>query len=121
MELKKFSLLLVLLIAFSATLTLSDESVEDDATADATAEGTEETEATDEGETDSASEEGSDDVVKEESDVLVLTTKTFDSVVKDKDVMLVEFYAPWFVNIYILSFVLFHESCVLNAYLLDQT
>lgn len=106
MELKKFSLLLVLLIAFSATLTLSDESVEDDATADATAEGTEGTEATEEGEKDDAtSEEASDDEVKEEDGVLVLTTKTFDSVVKDKDVMLVEFYAPWFVNIYIMSFV----------------
>lgn len=101
MELKKFSLLLVLLIAFSATVTLSEETVEDDATADATAEGTEETEATDEGDEDPATDEASDDEVKEEDDVLVLTTKTFDSVVKDKDVMLVEFYAPWFVDIYV--------------------
>lgn len=88
MELKKFSILLVLLIALSATLTLSEESVEDDAPAEAAAEGTE---TAGEAEKDDAS----DDEVKEEDDVLVLTTKTFDSVVNDKDIMLVEFYAPW--------------------------
>ena len=33
--------------------------------------------------------------VKEENGVLILTTKNFDEVVNDKDVMLVEFYAPW--------------------------
>ena len=116
MELMKFSVLLVLLIAFSATLTLSDETVEDDATADAATEQTEGTEATDEGEKDGASDqEGSDDEVKEEDDVLVLTTKTFDSVVKDKDVMLVEFYAPWFVNICILSFIRLHKTCVFRC------
>ena len=91
MELKIFSILLVLLIALSATLTSSEESVEDDAAAEATAEGTEEAEK----------DETSDDEVKEEDDVLVLTTKTFDSVVNDKDIMLIEFYAPWFVDIYV--------------------
>lgn len=94
MELKKFSILSVLLIALSATLTLSEESVEDDAAAEAATEGTE---AAGEAEKDDAS----DDEVKEEDDVLVLTTKTFDSVVNDKDIMLVEFYAPWFVDIYV--------------------
>lgn len=94
MELKKFSILSVLLIALSATLTLSEESVEDDAAAEAAAEGTE---TAGEAEKDDAS----DDEVKEEDDVLVLTTKTFDSVVNDKDIMLVEFYAPWFVDIYV--------------------
>lgn len=99
MELKKFSLLLVLLIALSATLTLSEESVEDDAAAEAAVEGTEEA---DEAEKDEAeNDEASDDEVKEEDDVLVLTTKTFDSVVNDKDIILVEFYAPWFVDIYV--------------------
>lgn len=99
MELKKFSLLLVLLIALSATLTLSEESVEDDAATEAAAEGTEEA---DEAEKDEAeNDEASDDQVKEEDDVLVLTTKTFDSVVNDKDIILVEFYAPWFVDIYV--------------------
>lgn len=94
MELKKFSILSVLLIALSATLILSEESVEDDAAAEAATEGTE---AAGEAEKDDAS----DDEVKEEDDVLVLTTKTFDSVVNDKDIMLVEFYAPWFVDIYV--------------------
>jgi len=100
MELKKFSLLLVLLIALFAGLTLSEESVEDDAPAEAAAEGTEEA---DEAEKDDAEkDEASDDEVKEEDDVLVLTTKTFDSVVNDNDIMLVEFYAPWFVDTYTL-------------------
>lgn len=97
MELKKFSLLLALVIALSASLTLSEEGEKDSETA---AEAVEGTETTEEGEkTEATSEEGSGDEVKEEDDVLVLTTKTFDSVVKDKDVILVEFYAPWFVNI----------------------
>ena len=94
MELKKFSLLLVLLITFSATITQSEESPEHDAAAEAAAEGTEETD-------EAEKEEASDGEVKEEDDVLVLTTKTFDSVVKDNDIMLVEFYAPWFVDIYV--------------------
>ena len=100
MELKKFSLLLALVIALSASLTLSEESEKGSETAAEAVEGTEGTETTEEGEkTEATSEEGSGDEVKEEDDVLVLTTKTFDSVVKDKDVILVEFYAPWFVNI----------------------
>ncbi|XP_002732815.1 protein disulfide-isomerase A4-like [Saccoglossus kowalevskii] len=33
--------------------------------------------------------------VQEENDVLVLTQKNFDDVVPDKDIILVEFYAPW--------------------------
>ena len=36
-----------------------------------------------------------DSGVKEENGVLVLTTKNFDEVVNDKDIILVEFYAPW--------------------------
>lgn len=99
MELKKFSFFLVLLIALSATFTLSEETVEDDAAAEAAAEETEEAEK----------DEASDDEVKEEDDVLVLTTKTFDSVVKDNDIMLVEFYAPWLVDIYV-SFTVFMDK-----------
>lgn len=94
MEIKKFTVLLVLLIALSVTLTLSEESVEDDAATEAAAEGTEEADKAEK-------DEANDDEVKEEDDVLVLTTKTFDSVVNDKDIMLVEFYAPWFVDIYV--------------------
>ena len=102
MELKKFSLLLVLLIALSATLTLSEESVEDDAVAGAAAEGTEEADEAekDDAEKDEAGDEASDEEEEEEDDVLALTTKTFESVVNDKDIILVEFYAPWFVDIY---------------------
>lgn len=102
MELKKFSFFLVLLIALSATFTLSEETVEDDAAAEAAAEETEETE-------EAEKDEASDDEVKEEDDVLVLTTKTFDSVVKDNDIMLVEFYAPWLVDIYV-SFTVFMDK-----------
>ena len=109
MELKKFSIILVFLIALSATLTLAEESVEDDAAAEAAAEAaTEGTEAAGEAEKDDAS----DDEVKEEDDVLVLTTKTFDSVVNDKDIMLVEFYAPWFVDLYV-SYA--DKSCFLSC------
>lgn len=102
MELKKFSFFLVLLIALSATFTLSEETVEDDAAAEAAAEETEETE-------EAEKDEASDDEVKEEDDVLVLTTKTFDSVVKDNDIMLVEFYAPWLVDINV-SFTVFMDK-----------
>jgi len=31
----------------------------------------------------------------EESDVLELDAKTFDDGIEDKDIILVEFYAPW--------------------------
>ena len=113
MKLLEFSLLLVLLIAFSATLTLSEESEEDSAATEDATEETEGAEATNEGAgEESVCEEGIDDEVKEEDDVLVLTTKTFDSVVKDNDVMLVEFYAPWLVNIYVSCFVSLCSSCL---------
>ena len=40
--------------------------------------------------------EGSDGAeVKEENGVLVLTSKNFDEVINDKDIILVEFYVSW--------------------------
>lgn len=114
MEVKKFSFLLVLLIAFSATLSLADESEDANEATETVAEAegmeTDETE-TAEGSEKSSDEDSSaaDEEVKEEDDVLVLTTKTFDSVVKDKDVMLVEFYAPWFVEL-LLFYCTMHSS-----------
>ena len=99
MNMKRFSFLLVLLFAFSAALSLADDD-ESGTETGADAEGLETEEPAEESGTkdeQSSEEESSSDEVKEEDYVLVLTTKTFDSVVKDKDVILVEFYAPWFV------------------------
>lgn len=101
MEMKKFSFLLVLLVTFSAAFTLADESEEASERTETVAEAegmeTEDSEAKDE---ESSEDSSADEEVKEEDDVLVLTSKTFDSVVKEKDVILVEFYAPWFVVLF---------------------
>ncbi|XP_071957938.1 protein disulfide-isomerase A4-like [Antedon mediterranea] len=40
-------------------------------------------------------EDSADPVVEEEGDVIVLTNENFDFVVMDKEIILVEFYAPW--------------------------
>lgn len=42
-----------------------------------------------------------DSVVTEEDDVLVLTDKNFDDVISKNKIVLVEFYAPWYVNLFI--------------------
>ena len=42
-----------------------------------------------------AIDENDEAEVKDESGVLVLTTKNFDEVVNKNDIILVEFYAPW--------------------------
>lgn len=105
MDTKKFSFLLVLMIAFSAIFSLAEETENADETTETAAESegleTEESGAKDE---DSSEEASDSDEVKEEDDVLVLTTKTFDSVVNDKDIILVEFYAPWFVILFYVYF-----------------
>ncbi|XP_074624650.1 protein disulfide-isomerase A4-like [Acropora palmata] len=88
METRRVLAILLLSIAFSATLSLGDETEETASEADSS-----ENEAVTEETVDENA--NVDDEVKEEDDVLVLTTKTFDSVVNDKDVILVEFYAPW--------------------------
>ena len=92
MEAKRVLAVLLLSIAFSATLSLGEETEETASEADSS-----ENEAVTEETVDENA--NVDDEVKEEDDVLVLTTKTFDSVVNDKDVILVEFYAPWFVEL----------------------
>ena len=90
---RRVSAILLLLIAFSATLSLGDETEETTSEADSS--------ETEQGAEETVDENANvDDEVKEEDDVLVLTTKTFDSVVNDKDVILVEFYAPWFVKLF---------------------
>lgn len=88
MDKTRILVVFVLSITFSSTLSLGDETEEtaSDAEGLATEDVAEET----------TSEDSSlVDDVKEEDDVLVLTSKTFDSVVNDKDIILVEFYAPW--------------------------
>lgn len=57
-------------------------------------------EADDEGDDDGDEEDDEDDddsVVKEENGVLVLNDANFDSFTADKDTVLLEFYAPWWV------------------------
>ena len=103
MKVWKFFLGLVLLITFSVSSTLAEENEKDGEAAAEAVEITEGAESTEEGdETEANSEGGSDEEVKEEDDVLVLTTKTFDSVVKKNDIILVEFYAPWFVELILI-------------------
>ena len=103
MKVKKFYLALVLLITFSAIFTLAEESEKDGEAAAEAVETPEEAESAEKGdETEATSEGGSAEEVKEEDDVLVLTTKTFDSVVKKNDIVLVEFYAPWFVELILI-------------------
>lgn len=108
MNTKKFGFLLVFLVAFSASVSHGDDSEATETVAEAEGTGTEDAdtgEQSDSKEQDSSSEETSEsEVAKEEDDVLVLTSKTFDSVVKEKDVVLVEFYAPWYVIIVFCPF-----------------
>ena len=85
--------ILLLLIAFPATLCLGDEAEETASEADSS-----ENEVVAEETVDESAKV--DDEVKEEDDGLVLATKTFDSVVNDKDVTLVESNAPWFVELF---------------------
>ena len=56
---------------------------------------TEESQVDDKGGETSTDGEGAEEDVKEDNGVLILTTNNFDKVVNDKDIILVEFYAPW--------------------------
>lgn len=55
--------------------------------------------ADDDGDDDDEDDEDDDDsVVKEENGVLVLNDANFDTFTADKDTVLLEFYAPWWVH-----------------------
>jgi len=112
METRRVLAILLLSIAFSTTLSLGDETEETASEADSS-------------ENEAVTEETVDenvnveDEVKEEDDVLVLTTKTFDSVVNDKDVILVEFYAPWFVELFYM-FISIAECLLILHFLVNK-
>ena len=53
-------------------------------------------------------QEGDSDRVRDEGGVLVLTDDNFDGVVDSNDAILVEFYAPWYNQLFI-KFSLFNE------------
>ncbi|XP_067861717.1 protein disulfide-isomerase A4 [Heptranchias perlo] len=84
MELKKVSLLL-LLLAQLAIAVLAQEKAESDG----------EGEDGEEEEDDDDDDDYDDESVKEENGVLVLTDANYDSFIADKDIVLIEFYAPW--------------------------
>lgn len=86
---KKFGRFLVFLALLSVVHVLAEEEKEEEGTVEGTT--TETVEAAEEEKLDESDE------VKEEDDVLILTKKNFDKVVKENDVVLVEFYAPWYV------------------------
>ena len=98
--LKKLAGFFLVLVLFSSVFVHADEEVKDEEPAEETKEEetteqtTEEGESSEETTTEGESSEGSDEV-KEEDDVLVLNKNNFDKVVNEKDIILVEFYAPW--------------------------
>ncbi|XP_078394732.1 protein disulfide-isomerase A4 [Cetorhinus maximus] len=85
MELKKLSssLLLLLLFAQLALTELAQDKPESDG---------EEEEGADE---DDEEEEDDAESVKEENGVWILTDANYDSFIADKEIVLIEFYAPW--------------------------
>uniref|UniRef100_UPI00398ED248 protein disulfide-isomerase A4 n=1 Tax=Pristiophorus japonicus TaxID=55135 RepID=UPI00398ED248 len=89
MELKKVSLLLFLLLAQLALTALGQEKSESDGEEEEGGDDDEEEEEEDD------NEEGNDLSVKEENGVLILTDANYESFIADKDVVLIEFYAPW--------------------------
>ncbi|KAJ8272759.1 hypothetical protein GJAV_G00093100 [Gymnothorax javanicus] len=88
----KTAFLLLLLLGLSQLLVVTrcedDEAVEANDSDD-------ESEDDDDDDDDFDDDEGDPTEVKEENGVLVLTDKNFDTFIKDKDTVLVEFYAPW--------------------------
>ncbi|CAL1596833.1 unnamed protein product [Knipowitschia caucasica] len=87
---RKFTLLLLLLLGLAHFVSVS-KCEEDDAAAWETEEEDDETED-DEEDNDNGDE---DTEVKEENGVMVLDDTNYDFFVKDKDTVLLEFYAPW--------------------------
>lgn len=57
----------------------------------------EDKEETEEEDSDDEEEDDADTDVKDENGVLVLNDNNFDTFMEDKDTVLVEFYAPWWV------------------------
>ncbi|XP_078092578.1 protein disulfide-isomerase A4 [Mustelus asterias] len=84
MEPKKAWLLLLLLVAQLALIALAQDTPESDG---------EEEEGGDDD--DDGEEEDDDGSVKEENGVWVLTDANYDSFIADKEIVLIEFHAPW--------------------------
>ncbi|XP_048378244.1 protein disulfide-isomerase A4 [Stegostoma tigrinum] len=86
MELKKASsLLLLLLFAQLALTALAQDETESDGEGDSDSDEEEEDD----------DEEDEDDTVKEENGVWILTDANYDSFIADKEIVLIEFHAPW--------------------------
>ena len=91
-------LVLLILAALSAANIRAESDPEDIEATEETTEGTTAETDTEQATTDETAAETSDEI-KEEDDVLVLTKDNFDKALRDNDVILVEFYAPWYVFI----------------------
>ncbi|XP_048859390.1 protein disulfide-isomerase A4-like [Brienomyrus brachyistius] len=86
----KTAFLLIALLGVSQLLTVTRCDDDEDA------EGIDsDDEGGDDDDDDDEEEDDDDTEVKEENGVLILTDKNFDTFIKDKDTVLVEFYAPW--------------------------
>lgn len=79
---------MLLLLLLAAQLAIAALAQEDGAEFDG------EEEVEEEGE-DNEEEEEDDESVKEENGVLILTDANYDTFMTDKDIVLIEFYAPW--------------------------
>lgn len=103
MKVKKFFFVLVFLIIFFVIFMFVEESEKDGEVVVEVVEIFEEVEFVEEGdEIEVIFEGGSVEEVKEEDDVLVLMIKIFDFVVKKNDIVFVEFYVLWFVELILI-------------------